>query len=334
VEPAGPNAAELRAALTPAAAAALGPDGRFAPADVPATGRAQVGAARAESLAVGLARGNLVLARAQHERERGAPIPFDRLAACGPTRYAEAPLARLPNDVPDTNAHPSQKAAGPWWLVTLCDPAGDPAFAVAVSAYSTDLGLDAAGRVVFPPFGGNDFVPTALTRGASRAAPWGLPGPEAAAVLAARVSGRRVAAAPVLVAPYYREAPDAPGALGGASPLGARWRVALDGSARVRTADGRVLEVRKVFVGARPPVGAGGITSSAAYFAAAGVVTWAAEPAQPAAVPVTWVPLPRTGELFTDYEARRAAETRDLLVPRLEGMPVTFARGAVEPAAP
>jgi hypothetical protein len=97
------------------------------------------------------------------------------------------------------------------------------------------------------------------------------------------------------------------------------------------------LDVGEVYVGARPLVAAGGTAthpSVAADHAASGVVTWAAEPTQPAAVPVRWEPLVRIGEPLTDYRARREAETRELLTPRLPELPVAFVRGVLEFAGP
>lgn len=298
--------AEILQALTPEAAAAVGSDGRL-PAPQPLeTGRPQLAVATAESLAVAVARRNLPYDRERLDREHGGPIAYRWMIPCGRTAYAAPAFERLAGDDPATAAWPEQKAFGPWWLVTLCAPGGEPQLSVAVSAYATELRVTADGSIEFPAIGGNDFLPLGIPRG--RAADE-LPTAEAAAVLAAKLSGRRVAAAPELVAPYYRE--DA--------PQGARWRVRLDGPARILTAGGSAAVVTEVYVSRVPRRGASRER------------TWAAAASQPAAVEMVLTPPARVGENLNDYLRRKQAEARTVSVARRPAVPIIFDAGAFAP---
>lgn len=297
---------DLLGALIPGGAAQVGVDGRLQLAAPVETGRPQISDGRAEALAVGLAKFHLPYSRETLDRQHGGPIAYQNVAVCGRTTHATAAFERLPIDDPMAASLPLQKALGPWWLVTLCAPGGEPQLRVAVSAYSTDLGIMTTGKVDFPAIGGNDFIFEGI-------APAGtaedLPSAEEAVVLAAKLSGRRVMTAPELVAPFYQED----------SPLAARWRVRLESPTRVRTATGGTIESSTVYVGRVPRRG-----SSKER-------TWAASPTQPADVDVLYYPLLRVGEKQEAYAKRQQAEMRMLKAVRKADVPITFTAGTIAP---
>jgi hypothetical protein len=295
-------------ALTPVLAASVQSDGKLQLAGVPNTGRPQISAVQAGALAVALAKFNLPFDNALFDSQHGGPIEYQRLTVCGPTPYAAAAFQRLSMDDPASPALPMQKALGPFWLVTLCGPAGDPQLNVAVSAYSTDLSVNSSGQVVFPAIGGNDFLPEGIPAGQPSDL---LPSPEAAVVLAAKLSGRRVAALPELIAPFYQLD----------SPLGARWHLHLDGAAHMQTADGRAIDVLDMYVSRKPENGN------------PGSMTWTADANQPADVQVTLIPQPRVGESEQEFLKRQQTETQIITVPRLPDVPIDFTSGAVSPSA-
>jgi hypothetical protein len=240
-----------------------------------------------------------------YETRRGAPISYDKLAVCAPPLYAATPFERLDIDDPSASAHPLQKALGPVWLVRLC-VRGDPEMNVAVSAYSTDLEIASNGEIDFPPIGGNDFVPEAIPIGQIANE---LPSAEAAVVLAATATGRRVAAVPELIAPFYRND----------SPLEARWHLRLDSPARIRTATGSTIESADVYV------------SRIRTTNRPGSRLWNADAIQPTEVEVVFVPQARVGENWDDYVKRQQAEMRTLHAARKLEMPINFTAGVIAP---
>lgn len=297
-----PARQEVLNALTPEAAAALDADGRFQLAPPRSTGRPQVSEQRAADLAVALARFNLILDGGRYREQRGGPISFERLFSCQRPLYAEAPFDRLVIDTVEKPAHPLQKGTGPFWLVKLCGPDG-PELNVAVSAYSTELSITPAGRVEFPAIGGGDFFAQGIPALRSHD---DLPSAEAAAVLAATVSNRRVAMVPTLILPFFRDG----------APTDARWRLLLDGLVRMRTATGGVLETRELYV-SRIREGNG------SRF-------WVADATQPDFKEVVFVPLTFVGEKFDDYLKREIAEMRTLHAIRLPDVPIAFTAATID----
>ena len=297
---------ELIQALSPEAAKFVGSDGRLQLGAPTNTGRDQISGEQAGALAVGVAKFNLPYTSKKWDAQHGSPIAYQHLAVCGQPLYAASPFERLEIDDPSTQAHPLQKALGPHWLVTLCGPAGDQQVKIVVSAYSTELTIDARGAVVFPPIGGDDFSPEGVP--SARIADE-LPSAEAAVVLAAKLTGRRVAAVPELISPFYRDG----------DPFGARWRIRLDGPAHVRAATGQVIETSEVYI------------SHVHDTDKPGSRTWASEPVQPAYVDVTYWPLAQVGENYDAYVQRRDAGTHLIHAVRRADMPVTFTAGIIAP---
>jgi hypothetical protein len=177
---------------------------------------------------------------------------------------------------------------------------------IAVSSYSTDLRLDIDGIIEFPAIGGGDFFPEAVPIAQELEE---LPSAEEAVLLAASATGRRVASAPELIAPFYREG----------NPFGSRWRITLDGPVRLRAASGEVIESTQIFIRRLRP-----INGQSAQ-------VWSAPLAQPDGVDVVYVPQARVGENYNDYLARREAETRTIRVSRLPDMPISFVAGGITP---
>jgi len=291
--------AEVLEAMTPEAAAAIGSDGKLQLATPPNTGRAQISGAQAGALAVPLARYYLPYSRAVFDAQRGSPIAYQKLVVCAQPLYVESAFERLAIDEPSQAAHPLQKGLGPAWLVKLCPPGGAPQMNVVVSAYSTDLSIDPDGDINFPPIGGNNFFPEGIP---INEASNGLPTAEAAVVLAAALTRRRIAGVPKLIAPFFRDD----------NPLGARWSLILDRPARLRTAEGRIVETSEVYISrvrdTRKP----------------GSRTWAAESPQPTDVEVIFVPQGRVGEHMNDYLARQKAETHVMRAVRRADVPISF----------
>lgn len=289
---------QLLQALTPEAAANLTSDGHLQLAPPAETGRPQISGALAGRLAVAAAKFNFPTNYQYFESQRGGRIDFQRLQPCGDPLYVTSPFDRLENDDLSTSAHPWQKMVGPFWFVRLCGPAADPQMNVVVSAYS-DLSVRADGHIEFPAIGGADMLSEGIPLGRSANE---LPSPEAAVVLAAAATGRRVNAAPLLVLPFN---------LLDGSALIARWELTLDAPIRA-IVNGAQVQASKVYVSAvrdyqKPPS-----------------QRWVAAMEQPASVQIPWEPLPVVGESQSHYEARRAADSKMLAVKRLPQFPVVF----------
>jgi hypothetical protein len=285
-------------AVTPEVAQSVGPDGKFQLEPRPNTGRAQISDTYAGDLAVALAKHNLPYLNEYFDGQRGKRISYQKLSACGQPIYAESPFQRLEIDDVSMDAHPLQKALGPFWLVTLC-VASEPQMKIAVSAYSTSLYIGSNGEIVFPAVGGNDFIAEGVPIDESTDA---LPSAEAAVVLVANMTGRRITSIPRLIVPYYEDD----------SPLGARWQLRLDGVAHLRTPDNQKLEATELYV------------SRIRETHRPGSRTWKADPIQPDAVEVTFIPLAHVGENMTAYQARKAAETRTLPAHLLSEAAINF----------
>lgn len=297
---------ELIQALSPEAARFVGSDGKLQLGAPTNTGRNQISGEQAGALAVGVAKFNMPYLSKMWDAQHGSPIDYQHLAVCGQPLYAASPFERLDIDDPSTQAHPLQKALGPQWLVTLCGPAGDQQVKITVSAYSTDLSIEADGSVKFPAFGGDDFMFEGIPFvGLANE----LPSPEAAVVLAAKLTGRRVGAVPELIAPFYQDG----------DPFGELWRIRLDGPAHVRAAAGQLIETSEIYI------------SHVHNTNRPGSRTWASDAVQPAYVDVTFRPMGYAGENYGEYLKRAEAETRIIRAVRRAGMPITFIAGTITP---
>jgi len=183
------------------------------------------------------------------EQGRGAPIDLGHLSPCGRTLYAESAYEDpAPSELTDPRLIPIVRPYGPFWIVTLCSPAGSPEVALAVSAYSTDLVIGPDGKISAPGvfYQGGWFVWEGIPESAFKRF---LVTPEDAALRVADSTGARVASVPRLITP----APPRAGI-----PLYARWQVAVDRSVGLRPAiaGARIArQSRQLYVGADAPSG-------------------------------------------------------------------------------
>lgn len=170
------------------------------------------------------------------ERQRGLKIDGAKLRDCPRLYYAESPYAPVEDT---TDGGVVRRVFGSWWVVPLCVN-GVPQVALGIAAYATDIEIQ-NNRIVFPRTGGGEFVWRGIPSDAS-----GFPlSPEAAARFVAIKTGARVASAPRLIMPHFRD--------GG--PALARWEMAIVPSITLQTLQGQNASVAaSVVVG---PVGPG-----------------------------------------------------------------------------
>ena len=297
---------ELVKAMTSGAAVAIGSSGKLELAAPPNTGRSQISGEKAGVLATAVARHNLPYNHKLYDGQRGQALPYASLVVCGEPLYAWSAFERLAFDDPATAAHPLQKSIGPFWLVKLCAPGTAPQVNVAVSAYATDLGIRADGGVDFPAVGGGDFFAEGIPDSQRSDE---LPSAEAAVVFAANLTGRRVAAVPELIVPFWRDD----------SPFGARWRIRLDGPARLRDSSGRVAQFSEAYV------------SRIRTTVRTGSRSWTADSIQPGDVEVTFIPQGRVGEHIDVVLRRKAEGTKIMRANRRTGVPINFSTAVITP---
>jgi hypothetical protein len=226
----------LQRFLTGSAAQNLDAHGEFMfSAASPEPGVPAITSERAGELALSFARTWGKFYERQWAEDRGGPIQLKSLEVAPRIFYAESPYGRFPDGY-----HPAfRRAFGPWYVVTLTS-GGDPVLRVAVSAYNTDLGIDARGKLVEPLVGGNDFEAIAISQGS---AGWFHPvSPERAVAHVGLRSGARTVATPELTLRYMSQHP--------VNAADAVWKLSLDRAIQVRSVDkGRRAEVRTLYVG-------------------------------------------------------------------------------------
>jgi len=291
----------LLESVTPDVALAVGADGRFQVVSPVNTGRPQIAAQQAAELGVAVAKFNYSTNPSRLNEERGATISFARLFPCQAPLYAAAAFQRLEIDDATQAAHPLQKGIGPFWLVRLCGSDG-PELNIAVSAYSTDLGIRPDGGVEVPAIGGGDFFAQGIRALRQKDE---LPSAEAAVVLVAGLSRRLVAAVPELITPFFRNG----------APQDARWHLHLDAPTKLRTSAGQLLETQEVYV---------------SRLRTGGSRMWVADSVQPDFRDVLFVPMTFVGEKYEDYLKRESAETRTVHAVRLSNMPINFTAATIE----
>ncbi len=227
----------------------------------------QIDAARAHALAAAWAREAIPMLRTRLERDHGGPVEND-LTACGRTYYAAPAVQESSASMPD----PIRREYGPWWIFGMCNRAGTPEISLAVSAFATDLGLN-NGRIQYPQFPvqqGVWFIPLGIRLGSTNAVQIT---PEDALAQAAKMTGRRIAAAPELVAEPHEW------------PQLGPWHFRLETPARLRTSrDSTTRATPDVYVGAHRPKGRSNVQVASA--------------AQPDFVVARWHPVPRSREEF------------------------------------
>lgn len=174
------------------------------------------------------------------EQQHGSKIDWDRVRA-GPRTpfFAESSL----EPVPESFGNPTIRHFGPQFLVPLYVDA-KPVVVVGVSAYATNIDLDAQGFVhrLDNLDGGGEFrvsgIPSSL---GDVAVP---PAPELAVAFAAQETGLKITEIPVLGVPGNRVV-----------RTQARWRLRLSAPVALeRLADGRVVETDEVYVGLFPSI--------------------------------------------------------------------------------
>lgn len=178
-----------------------------------------------------------VYMQAAWNRQRGAPVAWDRLEMDTRILFAESPYQRFPDGY-----HPADRRYfGPRYLVHFRS-GSSPVLTVAVSAYATDVQIRSDGTIALPPMAGNEFMTTAVSVdpsvGPSQYSPVT---PEEAAVHVAELTGAKVAEVPRLI-------------LRGTDwdPVLAQWRIVLDRSVRVRNrGSGQIGASREVYVSSR-----------------------------------------------------------------------------------
>lgn len=227
---------DLGQMVSGAAAQSLNERGEFeltparAPADVPIISPEQAGEFARAFLRTGGAQFT-----ASWQRQRGGLIEVKGLRMDPRILYAETPHAPFPNP-----PHPAyRRKYGPVYLVHFMT-VSERVLTIGVSAYGTDLRVDAEGRIVSPMLGGTYFFPVAVsidpTTGPTRYVPVT---PEDAVAQVASATGARIVEVPQLV---LRDRD--------LHPALAQWRVRLDRPVRVRAVEGgRSDAVRELFVG-------------------------------------------------------------------------------------
>jgi hypothetical protein len=194
-------------------------------------GSAIISERRAGELAVAYVRGFGEFFRERWAREHGRYFDLESLRVDHriqflPTAYEEFPAGYMPA---------YRKFFGPYYLVTLVS-GSSPVLLVAVSAYSTDVGIDKFGKAAIPGGGnGGEFSSYGITH-----SPGGM-GPllsEWAVVIAGKRLGARTSRVPELVRP-----------LDPVSPLDPLWRLELDRDVLLKTKmGGKQVAAREVFV--------------------------------------------------------------------------------------
>jgi len=224
---------DIRPYVTGAAAANLDASGHFVFAEpVSPTPFAIVSSQRARELAVADVRTWAPLVKSDWEKQRGAAIDLGRITADLRVYYVPTPFGPVPE-----RFHLSyRRNLGPYYLVRMMD-GPTPVMMVGVSAYVTDVEINAQGQTVLQPLGqGGEFIEHGLPvdTGFFRVFT-----PEQAVVYLGRLSGRKVTEVPELVRlamPY--------------SPTVSLWKLTLDQPVRVRTtATSRVVDARELYVG-------------------------------------------------------------------------------------
>ena len=168
------------------------------------------------------------------EDDRGRPIDHGRLRADERVFFAATPYDLVPDGF-----HPAfRRVLGPYYLVQMGSGA-DPELQVATAAYNTELGINGKGKLDIPPLSGMEFVSAGVPVDTLRPHRASVLTPEQAVVRVGRATGARIREVPELVQLGHP--------LG---PLYPAWKLTLDRSVRVRTADGaRTVEVDTLYIG-------------------------------------------------------------------------------------
>ena len=227
--------------VTAAVASQLDASGHFRLPRVSPGRSGELTASRAELLGTAFLHQLGPMIQGSLEGDHGGPINVKALSVCGRTLYASTAYEPVDSQV-SANAmgRVYERIFGPWWLVTFCDRGGELQVGLAVSAYATDLRIEADGQLNLPLIGGEWFHWEGIPKAA--AGEWPA-SPEHAVQMAAKLTGRRVATLPEFIAP----------GITGGSPFHGHWRMGLDGSAEYRRVDtGAQVRAEDSYIGNAP----------------------------------------------------------------------------------
>ena len=218
------EANSVKAVLSPAAQTRLTSDGLLRITSE--IGEGEISEIDAGKLAEAFLRTHMAGLEPTLEEDRGGEISIASLKTCGRAFYAATPLAAPSESVP----LPYRRSVGSWWIFNFCGISGAPEVSLAISSLASDVEI-VDGRLRYPSFSGNEFLPMGVHTGA----PDGFPGtPESAALMAARVTGLAVAEVPELVW------------IPGRYPQLSQWRINLEETA---SGPGSGIARREVYVG-------------------------------------------------------------------------------------
>ncbi|HEX8674569.1 MAG TPA: hypothetical protein VF710_21900 [Longimicrobium sp.] len=217
------DAEEVRQYVAGSAEQRLGSDGRFTYPQATAPSSAEIiSEQRARELTASFVLSFGPASKPFWERERGRAIDVARLSADRRVFFVHTPYELFPGGY-----HPAfRRAFGPFHLFTLAT-GREPEVLVAVSAYSTDVGIYPDGKLDMPTQSGMEFVSSAVPIGTALDGNGSLLGPEEAVVRVGRATGARVIEVPELVMLNIPE-----------GPLNGAWKLSLDRGVRVRTTAG------------------------------------------------------------------------------------------------
>ncbi|MBI4502880.1 MAG: hypothetical protein HY700_17170 [Gemmatimonadetes bacterium] len=192
-QPTAIDAADLRAAVTGAAASALAISGaRFEAIPANKVSPSEISEAAARELAVTFVRQAGPLLRSGLERDHGGPIDISTLSPCGPAYYAETPNHVVIEDNDEGANSIAYTAFGSWWIFGFCGPQGDLQVSEAVAAMTR-------AKIVSGHLEGLNGMDQFMK---GIPAEWDSPvgfSAERAVLRIARRTGRRIAAVPRLV---------------------------------------------------------------------------------------------------------------------------------------
>jgi hypothetical protein len=188
--------------LTPEIARSLTPDGKFTSTLPSTVAEDELSEGEVRAIARAWIKQGFPWVQSRLEDQHGAEIDRSKLQVCPRIYYGESPYESLPAP---TSAQVIRRAFGPWWIVPLC-VANEAQVALGIAAYS-GVHLE-NGQIRLSQHPGTEFVWRGVRAGSE------VPiAPEAAANLAARLTGTKVASIPRLILPDFRNG----------SPIAARW---------------------------------------------------------------------------------------------------------------
>lgn len=226
---------DVRPYVTGAAAENVGTDGLFVfPGPVSPSGLPIVTPERARDLAASTVLSFGPALKKHWEEDRGRTMDITRLRPEPRAFFASTPYAVFPDGF-----HPaSRRAFGPYYLVRMGTERGAELI-IAVSAYSTDVGIEEDGRLDLPLLSGMHFLTAGIPLDSTRAGRPSPLTPEHAVVLVSRMTGARISMVPELMQVQFPYGPHYP-----------VWKLTLEKPVRVRTVEGsRTVDAETLYLG-------------------------------------------------------------------------------------